>query len=108
MNPAMAVSAFGRCSRSSPRSRSAHRRGRGEDDRRGHAEGALGQDVPGRPEARAAYGLLKIAVIVQQIYFRYRQGLTKDPRFAQLDKLVKACGVMAQKAIEKRRVDRLG
>ena len=54
-----------------------------------------------------AYGLLKIAVIVQQIYFRYRQGLTKDPRFAQLDKLVKACGNMAQRAIEKRRVDRL-
>jgi aminoglycoside phosphotransferase (APT) family kinase protein len=54
-----------------------------------------------------AYGLLKIAVIVQQIYFRYRQGLTKDPRFAQLDKLVKACGVMAQRAIEKRRVDKL-
>jgi aminoglycoside phosphotransferase (APT) family kinase protein len=55
-----------------------------------------------------AYGLLKIAVIVQQIYFRYRQGLTKDERFAQLDKLVKACGIMAQRAVEKRRVDRLG
>lgn len=55
-----------------------------------------------------AYGLLKIAVIVQQIYFRFRQGLTQDPRFAQLDKLVKACGVMAQRAIENGRVDRLG
>lgn len=55
-----------------------------------------------------AYGLLKIAVIVQQIYFRFRQGLTKDPRFAQLDKLVKACGVMAARSIEKRRVDKLG
>jgi aminoglycoside phosphotransferase (APT) family kinase protein len=54
-----------------------------------------------------SYGLLKIAVIVQQIYFRFRQGLTKDPRFAQLDKLVKACGVMAQRAIEKNRVDEL-
>lgn len=54
-----------------------------------------------------AYGLLKIAVIVQQIYSRFRLGLTKDPRFAQLDKLVKACGVMAQRAIEKNRVDDL-
>lgn len=54
-----------------------------------------------------AYGLLKIAVIVQQIYFRFRQGLTKDPRFADLDKLVKACGSMALRAIEKRRIDAL-
>jgi aminoglycoside phosphotransferase (APT) family kinase protein len=55
-----------------------------------------------------AYGLLKIAVIVQQIYFRYRQGLTKDPRFADLGGLVKACGNLAQRAIEKGRIDRLG
>jgi aminoglycoside phosphotransferase (APT) family kinase protein len=54
-----------------------------------------------------AYGLLKIAVIVQQIYFRYRQGLTKDERFAGLGLLVKACGEMAQRAIEKSRIDRL-
>jgi aminoglycoside phosphotransferase (APT) family kinase protein len=54
-----------------------------------------------------AFGLLKIAVIVQQIYFRYRQGLTKDPRFAKLDSLIAACGEMAQKAIAKRRIDRL-
>ena len=54
-----------------------------------------------------AYGLLKIAVIVQQIYFRYKRGLTKDPRFAQLDNLVRACGQQAQRAIDKRRVDDL-
>ncbi len=54
-----------------------------------------------------AFGLLKIAVIVQQIYFRYRQGLTKDPRFAHLDSLIAACGNMAQRAIEKKRIDRL-
>jgi aminoglycoside phosphotransferase (APT) family kinase protein len=47
-----------------------------------------------------AYGLLKIAVIVQQIYFRYQKGLTRDPRFAHLSELVKACGNMAQRAIE--------
>src|ERR1043165_1100983 len=55
-----------------------------------------------------AYGLLKIAVIVQQIYFRYRQGLTKDPRFAHLLNLVKACGNLGERAIEKNRIDRLG
>jgi aminoglycoside phosphotransferase (APT) family kinase protein len=55
-----------------------------------------------------AYGLLKIAVIVQQIYFRYQKGLTRDPRFAQLGGLVKACGELAQRAIERRRIDVLG
>jgi len=30
------------------------------------------------------FGLFKIAVIVQQIYYRFRQGLTRDPRFAAL------------------------
>lgn len=55
-----------------------------------------------------AYGLLKIAVIVQQIYFRYQKGLTRDPRFADLGGLVKACGLLAQKAIEYKRIDRLG
>jgi aminoglycoside phosphotransferase (APT) family kinase protein len=55
-----------------------------------------------------AFGLLKIAVIVQQIYFRYKQGLTRDQRFSQLDRLVKACGKLAGRAIEDRRIDRLG
>ena len=55
-----------------------------------------------------AYGLLKIAVIVQQIYFRYQKGLTRDPRFADLGGLVKACGLLAQKAIEYKRIDELG
>jgi aminoglycoside phosphotransferase (APT) family kinase protein len=55
-----------------------------------------------------AYGLLKIAVIVQQIYFRYQKGLTRDPRFSQLGNLVKACGTLAQQAIELKRIDGLG
>ena len=55
-----------------------------------------------------AYGLLKIAVIVQQIYFRYQKGLTRDPRFARLGALVKACGDLAQRAIERKRIDDLG
>ena len=55
-----------------------------------------------------AYGLLKIAVIVQQIYFRYQKGLTRDPRFANLGALVKACGDLAQRAIQRGRIDALG
>jgi aminoglycoside phosphotransferase (APT) family kinase protein len=55
-----------------------------------------------------AYGLLKIAVIVQQIYKRFRQGFTQDERFANLGALVRACGLMAERAIEKRRIDHLG
>jgi aminoglycoside phosphotransferase (APT) family kinase protein len=55
-----------------------------------------------------AYGLLKVAVIVQQIYHRYRQGHTTDPRFAGLIHLVRASGKLAQRAVEKKRVDELG
>src|SRR6185503_13520189 len=51
-----------------------------------------------------AYGLLKIAVIVQQISFRYQKGLTRDPRFAGLGALVKACGVLGWRAIELDRI----
>jgi aminoglycoside phosphotransferase (APT) family kinase protein len=29
-----------------------------------------------------AFGCMKNAVIIQQIYYRYKQGLTKDERFA--------------------------
>ena len=54
-----------------------------------------------------AYGLFKIAVIVQQIYARYRQGFTKDERFAHLIDLVRAASEAACLAIGKRRVSRL-
>ncbi len=36
-----------------------------------------------------AFARFKIAVIVQQIYCRYHQGLTKDPRFASMSDMVK-------------------
>jgi aminoglycoside phosphotransferase (APT) family kinase protein len=55
-----------------------------------------------------AYGLFKIAVIVQQIYARYRQGLTKDERFARLIDIVRAASDMAVRAIELGRISRLG
>jgi aminoglycoside phosphotransferase (APT) family kinase protein len=45
------------------------------------------------------FGLFKIAVIAQQIYYRYRQGHTKDARFEQLDAVVAACARMAEQAI---------
>jgi aminoglycoside phosphotransferase (APT) family kinase protein len=31
-----------------------------------------------------AFGLFKVGVVIQQIYYRYKQGLTKDERFAHL------------------------
>lgn len=42
-----------------------------------------------------AFGLFKTAVVVQQIYYRYAKGLTKDPRFARLGP---AAGVLASQA----------
>lgn len=50
------------------------------------------------------YGLFKLAVIVQQIYARYRRGDTQDPRFANLIEAVRACGRMAVQAIDKGRI----
>ncbi len=54
------------------------------------------------------YGLFKIAVIVQQIYARYRQGHTRDPRFAGLIEGVRACSRVALRAATLGRIDRLG
>lgn len=51
------------------------------------------------------YGLYKLAVIVQQIYTRYKKGYTQDPRFAGLISAVQACGRTAVQAIEKGRID---
>ena len=53
------------------------------------------------------YGLFKIAVIIQQIYHRYRQGATQDPRFAQLDQVVRDCALLATLALEKKRIYQL-
>lgn len=47
-----------------------------------------------------AFGAFKVGVICQQIYYRYKQGLTNDPRFASLIHVIKACGENARKAIE--------
>ena len=46
-----------------------------------------------------AFGLFKIGVIVQQIYARYRKGLTQDSRFAGLTHVLRACAAQADQAI---------
>lgn len=69
------------------------------------------EEVSGRTVADPlfyyVYGLFKIAVIIQQIYHRYRQGSTQDPRFAQLDQVVRDCAYLATLALEKDRVHHL-
>ena len=47
------------------------------------------------------FGLYKNAVILQQIYVRWKLGITKDPRFEQLIFGVKELALMAAIAIEK-------
>ena len=53
------------------------------------------------------FGVFKIAVIVQQIYYRYSLGHTQDPRFKHLDKIVALYGLVAQQAIQKKKLDYL-
>jgi len=53
------------------------------------------------------YALFKIAGILQQIYLRYKQGDTQDPRFAAFGYVVQLFGKIADRAIEKNRIDDL-
>jgi hypothetical protein len=53
------------------------------------------------------FGLFKIAVIAQQIYFRYKKGFTKDKRFGLLNLAVISLSVMAKQAIVKDRLSNL-
>ncbi len=61
------------------------------------------QETSGRSVENAVfyhvYGLFKVAGIAQQIYARYKAGITKDPRFAALGEIVRTCGEMAAKSI---------
>ena len=50
------------------------------------------------------YALLKIAVIAQQIYKRFKEGHTKDPRFAMMIVGVQLLGQSAVAAIERGRI----
>jgi aminoglycoside phosphotransferase (APT) family kinase protein len=53
------------------------------------------------------YGLVKLAVIAQQIYKRWTLGLTTDPRFEALIHAVRACGDTAARAIDRNRISEL-
>lgn len=50
------------------------------------------------------FGAFKIGVIIQQIYARYKKGLTQDPRFANLIYAVQACGDNAVGALGKGKI----
>ncbi len=53
------------------------------------------------------FGCFKIAVIVQQIYARYKKGLTQDERFKHLNFVVKAMSENATLAIDLNRISHL-
>ncbi|MCC6648042.1 MAG: phosphotransferase family protein [Polyangiaceae bacterium] len=48
-----------------------------------------------------AFGLWKTAIVLQQIYYRYKQGLTKDARFAPLGLAVKVLCDQAARALDR-------
>jgi aminoglycoside phosphotransferase (APT) family kinase protein len=50
------------------------------------------------------FGTFKIAVIAQQIYFRFHEGFTNDKRFAAFNHFVNALGKIALHAIEKENI----
>ncbi len=50
------------------------------------------------------FGTFKLAAIAQQIYFRYKQGFTKDARFATFNHFVNNLGKTALNAIERNKI----
>ncbi len=50
------------------------------------------------------FGTFKIAVIAQQIYYRYAKGFTSDKRFAKFNLFVATLGKIAQSAIVKKEI----
>lgn len=50
------------------------------------------------------FGLFKLAVIGQQIYYRFFKGHTRDPRFANLNQMVGLLGQVATQAIERDKI----
>lgn len=50
------------------------------------------------------FGTFKLAVIAQQIYFRYVKGFTQDKRFATFNDFVNALGKIALNAIEQEKI----
>jgi len=54
------------------------------------------------------FALFKLAVIIQQIYRRYVDGHTHDPRFASMGQVVSVLGAQAARALERGRIHDLG
>ena len=46
-------------------------------------------------------GVFKLAVILQQIYYRYRRGQTQDARFQNFDQLVRRLAELAASLVGK-------
>ena len=53
------------------------------------------------------YALFKLSVVGQQLYKRYKDGLTQEPRYAAMGEGVRAICAAARVAIAKGRIDRL-
>jgi aminoglycoside phosphotransferase (APT) family kinase protein len=53
------------------------------------------------------FGLFKVSVICQQIYYRFQKGHSTDQRFAALIHVVKACSQMGVGALEQGRIHHL-
>jgi aminoglycoside phosphotransferase (APT) family kinase protein len=62
-----------------------------------------GRDVP-EPHWDYGFGLLKNAVIAQQIYWRFKQGRTRDPRFAALGMVVQLLSEVGLEAVQAARL----
>ena len=60
-----------------------------------------GRAVP-NPEFYYVFGLFKTAVVIQQIYYRYRKGLTKDERFSFFGLGVQALCEQAARTLDKK------
>lgn len=64
-------------------------------------------DATGRDLTRIAYyeilGIFKLAVILQQIYYRFRRGQTSDTRFRDFDTQVKGLARLAASLVERYR-----
>lgn len=64
-------------------------------------------ELTGRDVTRIAYyeilGIFKLAVILQQIYYRFHRGQTSDVRFRDFDSRVKGLGSLAASLVERSR-----
>jgi aminoglycoside phosphotransferase (APT) family kinase protein len=53
------------------------------------------------------FGLFKIAVIVQQIYYRYNKGLTTNEKFKNLNKIAEILCKIGWQSVQKNRIENL-